>query len=84
MKAKAFEYIVKKELGNSSCVNGFGARSKNHPLHKAVVNYDHDRIETQEWWKVGDEVDKELKGRVVVDGMGQRGGVEGWVLILSC
>ena len=85
MKAKAFEYIVEKELGNSSCVNGFGARSKNYPLCKAVVDYNHDRIETQGWRKVGDEVDGGcLKGRVVVDGMGQRGEVVGWVLTLFC
>ena len=63
MKAKAFEYIVKKELGNSSCINGFGTRSKNHPLCKAVVDYDHDRIETQGWWNVGDEVNGELLER---------------------
>ena len=60
MKAKAFEYIVKKELGNSGCINGFGARSKNSPLYKAVVDYDHDRIKTRGWWKVGDEFDGEL------------------------
>ena len=60
VKAKAFEYIVKKELSDSGCVNGFGARSKNYPLCKAVVNYNHDRIETQGWWKVGDEVNGEL------------------------
>ena len=60
MKAKAFECIVKKELGNSGCVNGFGARSKNYPLCKAVVNYDHDRIEAQGWQKVGNEVNGEL------------------------
>ena len=46
MKAKAFEYIVEKKLGDSGSVNGFGARSKNHPLCKAVVDYNHDRIKT--------------------------------------
>ena len=75
MKVKAFEYIVKKELGDSSCVNGFGARSKNHSLHKAVVNYDHDRIETREWWKVSDEVDEELFERKSGGGWN---GTEGW------
>ena len=45
MKAKVFEYIVKKELGDSGCVNGFAAGSKNHSLCKAMVDYDHDRIE---------------------------------------
>ena len=75
MKAKAFEYIVKKELGNSSCINGFGARSKNYLLCKAVVNYDHDRIETQGWWKVSDEVNRELFER---ESSGGRYGTEGW------
>ena len=46
MKAKVFEYIVEKKLGNSGSVNGFEARSKNHPLCKAMVNYNHDRIKT--------------------------------------
>ena len=57
MKVKAFEYIVKKELGNSSCVTHFGARSKNHPLCKAVVDYDHDRIKIRGWWNICDKVD---------------------------
>ena len=63
MKAKAFEYIVKKELHDSGCINGFAARSKNHPLCKAMVNYDHDRIKTRGGQKVGDEVDGELLER---------------------
>ena len=46
MKAKVFEYIVKKELGDFGCVNDFVARSKNYPLCKAMVDHDHDRIET--------------------------------------
>ena len=75
MKAKAFEYIVKKELGNSGCVNGFGARSKNYPLCKAMVDYNHDRIETRGWRKVGDEVDRELFER---EGGGGQYGTKGW------
>ena len=89
MKAKAFEYIVKKELGNSSCINGFGARSKNYPLCKAVVDYDHDRIKARGWWKVGDEVDGELFERESGDG---QYGTEEWsggmgvdlVLLIDC
>ena len=79
MEAKAFEYIVKKELGNSGCVNGLGARSKNYPLSKAMVDYDHDRIETRGWWQVSDEVDRELLERESGGGRygtkGQGGGV---------
>ena len=36
-----FEYVVEKELGDSVCVNHFGARGKNDPLHKAMVDHDH-------------------------------------------
>ena len=46
MKAKAFEYIVKKELSNPGCINGFAARSKNYPLCKAMVDHDQDRIKS--------------------------------------
>ena len=46
MKAKAFEYVVKKELSDSGCINGFAARSKNYPLYKAMVDHDQDRIES--------------------------------------
>ena len=75
MKAKVFEHIIKKELGNSSCINGFGARSKNHPLCKAMVDYNHDRIEIQGWWKVGDEVNEELLER---ESGGGWYGTNGW------
>ena len=75
VKAKAFEYIVKKELGNSGYINGFGARSKNYTLCKAVVDYDHDRIKIQGWWKVGDEVKGELFER---ESSGGWYGTEGW------
>ena len=75
MKAKAFEYIVKKELGDSGCITGFGARSKNHPLCKAMVDYDHDRIKIRGWRKVSDKVDGELLER---QSGGGRYGTEGW------
>ena len=32
MEAKTFEHIFKEELGNSSGVNGFGARNKDYRI----------------------------------------------------
>ena len=46
MKAKAFEYIVKKELSDPGCINGFATRSENYPFSKAMVDHDQDRIES--------------------------------------
>ena len=46
MKGKVFEYIVKKELSNPGCINGFATRSKNYPFSKAMVDHDQDRIES--------------------------------------
>ena len=60
MKAKAFEYVVKKELSDPGYINGFAARSKNYPLCKAMVDHNQDRIKSRERRKVGDEVDREL------------------------
>ena len=57
MEAEMFEHIFKEKLGNSSGVNGFGARTKDYPLHKAVVNHNQDRIKTEGGRKIGDEVD---------------------------
>ena len=56
MKTKVFEYKVKKQLGNSCGVNGFLARCNNHPLHKAMVNHNHDRIKSPRRREIGDEV----------------------------
>ena len=41
MEAKAFEHVVKKMFGYSSRIYGFQARDENYPLHKAVVDHDH-------------------------------------------
>ena len=60
MKTEAFEYKVKKQLGNSCHVNGLLARCKNYPLCKAMVDHDHDRIESRRGGEVGDEVNREL------------------------
>ena len=47
MKTEMFEYKVKKQLGDSCSVNGLLARCKNYPLHKAMVDHDHDRIKAR-------------------------------------
>ena len=60
VKTEAFEYEVKKQLGNSCCVNGLLARCKNYPLCKAMVDHDHDRIKSRRGGEVGDEVNREL------------------------
>ena len=52
-----------KELGYSCSIHHLGARGKNYPLIKVMVNHDHDRIEAIDWGEVGDEVHGEiLKG----------------------
>ena len=55
-----FEYKVKKQLGNSCSVNGFMARCKNYPLHKAMVDHDHDGIKSCRRREISDEVNGEL------------------------
>ena len=56
MKTEAFEYKVKKQLGNSCGVNGLLARCKNYPLRKAMVDHNHDRIKPRRRREGGDEV----------------------------
>ena len=58
MKSKAFEYKVKKQLGNSCSINGFVARCKNYPLRKAMVDHDHNRIKSRRRREIGDEVNR--------------------------
>ena len=60
MKTEAFEYKVKKQLGDSCSVNGLLARCKNYPLRKAMVDHDHDRIKSRRGREGGDEVNREL------------------------
>ena len=56
MKTKVFEYKVKKQLGDSYSIDGFMARCKNYPLHKPMVDHNHDRIKSHRRREVGDEV----------------------------
>ena len=74
MKTKVFEYKVKKQLGNPSSVNSLLARCKNYPLHKAMVDHDHDRIKACRGWEIGDEVDRKLLKGESGDGLdGEQG-----------
>ena len=55
--------MVEKKLGCFCGVHGFGARGKNYPLTKAMVDHDCNRIKTSDQRKVGDEVDGEVLER---------------------
>ena len=60
METKAFKDMGKKKLGNAGSIDVFGTGSKDYPLHKAVVNHDHQGIMAGRQGKIGDEVDGEL------------------------
>ena len=44
MKTKVFKDVGKKKLGNAGSINVFGTGSKDYPLHKAMVNHNHQEI----------------------------------------
>ena len=52
--------MVEKKLGYSCGIYGFGTRDENYPLTKAMVDHNHDRIKTIDWWKVGDKIDRKV------------------------
>ena len=56
MEAETFEHIFKEKLGDSSSINGFGARNKDYPLRKAMVDHNQDRIKTGGGRKICNEV----------------------------
>ena len=60
MKSEAFEDMGEKELPNSGCIDGLGTWDNNHPLCKAVVDHNQDRIQTMYIWEISDEVNREL------------------------
>ena len=60
METEAFKDMGKKKLGNASSINVFGTRSKDYPLHKAVVNHDHQEIMAGERGETSDKVNGEL------------------------
>ena len=60
MEAEVFKDMGKKKLGNAGSVNVFGAGSEDHPLHKAMVNHNHQGIMASGWGKISNEVNGEL------------------------
>ena len=54
------EDFVKKEGGNPFGGNGLFGGAENHPLTKAMVDHDQQRIKTVGRWKVSDEVARNL------------------------
>ena len=60
METEAFKDMGKKELGDAGSINVFGAGSKDYPLHKAMVDHNHQRIMAGRWGKIGDEVNRKL------------------------
>ena len=67
--------MVEKKKGYFCSVHGFGARGKNYPLTKAMVDHNHNRVKTIDQREISDEVDGE-----VLEGLGTfkgKGG-DGW------
>ena len=60
METEVVKDMGKKKLGNAGSINVFGTRSKDYPLHKAVVNHDHQGIMAGGWGEISDEVNGEL------------------------
>ena len=60
MENKAFKDMGKKKLGNAGSINVFETRSEDYPLHKAVVNHDHQGIMASGQGEIGEEVNGEL------------------------
>ena len=55
-----FKDMGKEKLSYAGGIDVFETGSKDYPLHKAVVNHDHQGIMARGWGKIGDEVDREL------------------------
>ena len=54
------EDFVEKEGGNSFSGDGFLGGAKNHPLSKAMVDHDQERIEAGGDGKIHDEIARDL------------------------
>ena len=60
METEAFKDMGKEKLGNASSIDVFETGSKDYPLHKAVVDHDHQGIMAGRQGEIGDEVNGEL------------------------
>ena len=64
MYPESFEYIGEEKFSHTCCINGFGARNDDHPLHKAMVDHNQNGVHPMYFQKVGDEIYRELfKGK---------------------
>ena len=60
MYSEALEDMGEKKLSHSRSIDGFGARDNDHPLRKAVVNHNQNRVHPTYFQEVGDEIYGEL------------------------
>ena len=60
METEVFKDMGKKELGDASSINVFGAGSEVYPLCKAMVDHNHQGIMASRWGEIGDEVNRKL------------------------
>jgi hypothetical protein len=58
IKPKSSINVLEEKLGYPFQGNCFQAWSNNYPLHKAVVNHDHNRVKTSRERKIRDEIDR--------------------------
>ena len=69
MYSEVLEDMGKKKLSYPHSIDGFGTRDNDHPLHKAMVDHDQNRVHPTYFWEVGDKIYREL-----FKGEGCRGG----------
>ena len=60
MQAKPFEDVGEKEFGYFHGVDSFGTRDDDHPLRKAMVDHDQDRVFATYFREISDQVDGDL------------------------
>ena len=73
METKASEDMFEKQGGDTSSINGFGTRDKNHPLFKPMVNHDQNKVKTGENWEICDHIAGDLWEQM---GGGEQDGTE--------
>ena len=71
-KPNAKEDLVKIEGGDPFGGNSFLGRAENYPLSKAMVYYDHERIEAAGYGEVRDKIAGDLLERSRGDGFDRR------------
>ena len=60
METEAFKDIEKEKLGYASSIDVFETGSKDYPLHKAMVDHNHQGIMARGQGKINDEIYREL------------------------